>query len=198
MSYDAIIQSGRGALYLEEKYDIPVERIPESIIQAKERIDKLEDETQEILRQKQQAREDRDMILQELDEMRQQRDAIVAELEKYGKEIPPIMRIRELEMKLDEVKKLNENYKTHIIRLEKKLNNEELKAVRLEGERNQADAECESYRRQLSRILDKSDKLEKKNSALRQCLQIFFILIVSLILELSLITEYKRSQQYLS
>jgi hypothetical protein len=35
VSYDAIIQSGREALYLEEKYDIPVERIPESIIQTK-------------------------------------------------------------------------------------------------------------------------------------------------------------------
>jgi hypothetical protein len=52
-----------------------VERIPESIIQAKERIDRLEHQTQDILKQKQQARE-------ELDAVVQRRDAIVAEVEK--------------------------------------------------------------------------------------------------------------------
>jgi chromosome segregation ATPase len=72
-----------------------------------ETIDRLEDERQEILRKKQQDREDRDAI-------RQERDAIVAELEKYGKEIPSIKRIRELEMELDEKKKLIEDYETGI------------------------------------------------------------------------------------
>ena len=65
--FDTVIKSGREALYLEEKYDPP-----ELIIQAKERIDRLEDQTQEILRKKQQAREEL--------------DTIVAELEKYEKE----------------------------------------------------------------------------------------------------------------
>jgi hypothetical protein len=80
VSYDTVIKSGREALYLEEKFGIPVERIPESIIQAKKRIDRLEDQTQEILGQKQQAREEL--------------DTIVDELEKYGKEIPLIERIK--------------------------------------------------------------------------------------------------------
>lgn len=191
VSYDTLIKSGREALYLEEKYDIPVERIPESIIQAKERIDRLEDQTQEILRQKQQAREELYAILQK-------RDAIVVELEKYEKEIPSIRRIKELEMELDEAKKLNKNYETHTIRLEKKLHNAELEAMRLESDRIEADARCKSYRWQLSRFLDKVEKREKKNVALRQCLQILFILIILLTMELSLITKYKRSQRYLS
>ena len=66
-----------------------MERIPESIIQAKKRIDRLEDQTQEILGQKQQAREELDTILQD-------RDTVVAELEKYRKEIPSIKRIKNL------------------------------------------------------------------------------------------------------
>jgi hypothetical protein len=70
--------------------------------------------------------------------------------------------------------------------------------MRLEGDRIEADARCRTYERQLARILDKMDKLEKKNVALRQCLQIFLILIVSLAMELSLITIYKGSQWYLS
>jgi hypothetical protein len=54
----------------------------------------------EILRKKQHE-------LEGLDAVRQEHDATVAVLEKYRKEIPSIMRIRELEMKLDEAKKLN-------------------------------------------------------------------------------------------
>jgi len=198
VSYDAIIKSGREALYLEEKFGVFIEKIPEYIIEAKKTIDNLEDERQEILIQKQQAREDRDMVLQQLNEMRQQRDAIVAEIEKYEKEIPSIRRIKELEMELDEVKNLNKNYETHTIRLEKKLHNVGLEAMRLEGERIEADARCKSYRWQLSRVLDIVEKREKKSVALRQCLQVLFILIISLTMELSLITEHKRSQQYLS
>jgi hypothetical protein len=197
VSYDTVIKSGREALYLEEKYEVPIEKIPEYIIEAKKTLDNLEDERQEILRQKQQAREDRGMTLQQRDEMRQQRDAIVAEIEKYGKEISLIRRIKELEMELDESKKLNENYETYIIRQEKKLNNAELEAMTSVGDRIQADARCTTYEWQLSRILDKMDELEKKNLALRQCLRIFFILVMSLTMVLSLITEYKRSQQYL-
>jgi len=89
VSYDTVIKSGREALYLEQKFGIPVERIPESIIQAKKRIDRLEDQTQEILGQKQQAREELDTILQD-------RDTVLAELEKYRKEIPSIKRIKNL------------------------------------------------------------------------------------------------------
>ena len=197
VSYDTVIKSGSEALYLEEKYQVSIEKIPEHITERKKTIDNLEDQRQEILRQKQQGREDRDMLLRQCDEMRRQRDAIVAEIEKYGKEIPLIRRIKELEMELDEAKKLNENYETHIIRQEKKLNNAELEAMRSEGDRIQAVTRCTTYEWQLSRILDKMDELEKKNLALRQCLRIFFILVMSLTMELSLITEYERSQQHL-
>jgi hypothetical protein len=187
VSYDAIIKSGHEALYLEEKFGIPVEKIPEHITQEKGTIDRLEAQRLEILRQKQHE-------LEELDATRQVRNAIVAELDKYRQEIPSIKRIQELE----EAKKLNEYYETYIIELEKKLRIVGLKAMRSEGERIEADGRCESYLRQLSLILDKEDKLRQKNLALRQCLQIFFILIISLTMELSLITKYKRSQQYLS
>jgi hypothetical protein len=53
VSYDTVIKSGREALYLEEKYRVPIEKIPEHIIKAKKTLDNLEDERQEILRQKQ-------------------------------------------------------------------------------------------------------------------------------------------------
>jgi len=188
---DKVIQIGREALYLEEKFGIPIEKIPELIIQAKERIDRLENQTLEVLRKKQQAQE-------ELDKIRQAHDAIIAELEKYGKEVPLINRVRELEIELDEEKKLNEYYETHSIGLEKELNDAELAVMRSESDRTEIDARCEDYARRLSLCLDKLEKLEKKNVALRQCLQIFFISIILLTMELSLITEYKRSQRYLS
>jgi hypothetical protein len=191
VSFYAIIKSGREALYLEEKFGIPVEKIPEHITQEKGTIDRLEARRLEIVRQKQHE-------LEELDATRHERNAIVAALKKYGKEVTSIMRIRELEMKLDEEKKLNKNYETRIRGLEKELNNAELEAMRSVGDRIEADGRCKTYERQLSRILDEMDKLEKKNLALRQCLLILFILIILLIMELSLITEYKRSQQYLS
>ena len=76
-------------MYLEEKFGIPIEKIPEYIIQGKKTLDSLEDQRQEILRKKLQAREEL--------------DTIVAELEKYGKEIPSIKRIKELERELDEI-----------------------------------------------------------------------------------------------
>jgi uncharacterized protein YaaN involved in tellurite resistance len=64
----------------------------------------LEDQRQEILRKKQQAREEL--------------DTIVAELEKYGKEIPLIEHIKELERELDETKRSEKSYKTYCRRLE--------------------------------------------------------------------------------
>jgi len=199
-SYDTVIQSGREALYLEEKYRVPIEKIPEYIIQAKKTIDNLEDERQEILRQKQQALEDRDTIRQQLDEMRQQRDAIVAEIQKYGKETSSIKRIKKLEIELDDTKKLIEQYERSILRLTKELNDARLEAAKFEGYLIETDAKRKDYERRLSinlnRLsicLNELDKQEKKNVALRQCLQILFILIISLTMELSLITKYKRS-----
>jgi hypothetical protein len=67
------------------------------------------------------------------------------------------MRIRELETELDEAKKLNENYETRIRGLEKKLRIVGLEAMRLEGDRIEADGRCETYRRQLSLVLDKAE-----------------------------------------
>jgi len=129
----------RIVLYLEEKFE--VEKIPEYIIEANKTIDNLEDERQEILRQKQQARKDRDIILQQLDEMRQQRDAIVAELEKYGKEIPSIPRIRELETKLDEANKQNEYYEKHIRAPTKELDIVSQGALRLGADGREIEAD---------------------------------------------------------
>ena len=159
ISYDTVIKSGREALYLEEKFGIPVERIPEYIIQEKERIDRLEDERQEILRKKQQDQEERHTI-------RQQRDTIVVELEKYRKEIPLIKQTKELETKLDEANKLNEQYERYIIELKKELNDAGLAAMRSEGDRIEIDARCKNYARWLSLCLDEQDKLKEVNEKL--------------------------------
>jgi hypothetical protein len=91
------------ALYLEQKFGLPIEKIPEYIIQGKRTIDRLEDQRLEILRQTQHAREDRDVV-------RQKCDAFVAELEKYEKEIPSVQHIKELENKLAEAKETNKQY----------------------------------------------------------------------------------------
>jgi chromosome segregation ATPase len=202
-SYDTVIKSGREALYLEEKYRVPIERIPEYIIEAKKTTDNLEDQRQEILRQKQQAREDRDIILQQLDEMRQrldkmrqQRDAIVAELEKHGKEIPSIVRIRELEAKLDEANKQNEYYEKGIKALTKKLDIANQQELRLEADGVELDARWKDTASRLLLCRAKKDELRNKNLALRQYLQVLFILFISLTMELSVITEYKRRSYY--
>jgi hypothetical protein len=76
--------------------------------------------------------------------------------------------IRELEMKLDEENKLNKNYETRIIRLEKELRIVGLEAMRLEGDRIKADARCDTYRRKLSLILDKVEEREESDGQLNQ------------------------------
>jgi hypothetical protein len=189
VSYDTVIKSGREALYLEEKYRVPIEKIPEYIIKAKKTLDNLEDERQEILRQKQQAREDRDIMLQ-------QRDAIVAELEKHGKEIPSIVRIRELVTTLDEANKQDEYYEKGIKALTKKLDIASRQELRLEADIIELDARWKDAASRLLLCRAKEDELRNKNLALRQCLQVLFILIISLTMELSLITEYKRRSYY--
>ncbi|HKG87065.1 MAG TPA: hypothetical protein VKA95_01975 [Nitrososphaeraceae archaeon] len=131
--YDTIIKIGREALYLEQKFGLPIEKIPEYIIQGKRTIDRLEDQRLEILRQTQHAREDRDAV-------RQKCDAFVAELEKYGKEIPSVQRIKELENELAETKETNKQYEISNRVLTKELNDARLEATRLEGEVIEADA----------------------------------------------------------
>lgn len=182
VSYDTVIKSGREALYLEEKYRVPIEKIPEYIIKAKKTLDNLEDERQEILRQKQQAG--------------QQRDAIVAELEKLGKEIPLIVRIRELVTTLDETNKQNELYEKGIKALTKKLDIASRQELRLEADLIELDARWKDAVSRLLLCRAKEDELRNKNLALRQCLQVLFILIISLTMELSLITKYKRRSYY--
>lgn len=182
VSYDTVIKSGCEALYLEEKYRVPIEKIPEYIIKAKKTLDNLEDDRQEILRQKQQAG--------------QQRDAIVAELEKLGKEIPLIVRIRELVTTLDETNKQNELYEKGIKALTKKLDIASRQELRLEADLIELDARWKDAVSRLLLCRAKEDELRNKNLALRQCLQVLFILIISLTMELSLITKYKRRSYY--
>ena len=127
MPYDTIIKIGHEALYLEQKFGLPIEKIPEYIIQGKRTIDRLEDQRLEILRQTQHAREDRDAVRQEC-------DAFVAELEKYGKEIPSVQRIKQLENDLAETKETDKQYEISNRVLTKELNDARLEATRLEGE----------------------------------------------------------------
>jgi hypothetical protein len=105
ISYDIIIKSGREALYLEQIYGVPIEKIPEIIAQGKKTLDRLEDQRMETLAAAQFARTDRDAKLQE-------RDILAAEVEKYKMEIHSIQRIKELENELEEEKRKNELYKT--------------------------------------------------------------------------------------
>jgi hypothetical protein len=162
VSYDTVIKSGREALYLEEKYRVPIEKIPEHIIKAKKTLDNLEDERQE----------------------------------KHGKEIPSIVRIRELVTKLDEANKQNEYYEKGIKALTKKLDIASQQALRLEADIIELDARWKDAASRLLLCRAKGDELRNKNLALRQCLQVLFILIISLTMELSLITEYKRRSYY--
>jgi hypothetical protein len=105
ISYDIIIRSGREALYLEQMYDVPIEKIPEYITQGKKSLDRLEEQRMETLAEAQFAGIDRDAKLQE-------RNIIAAEVEAYKMEIQSIQRIKELENELEEEKKKNELYKT--------------------------------------------------------------------------------------
>ncbi len=155
LSYDKVIQSGREALYLEEKFGIDVERLPEYLAQGKKTIYTLEDQRQEILGKKQHALED-------LDAIRQERDKIRVELEKYGKEVPSIVRIDKLETELDKEKKLKEHYETRIIGLERKLNDARLEAARLEADGIEIDARWKDTASRLSRCQAERDELRRK------------------------------------
>jgi hypothetical protein len=120
LTFDRVFESGYEALNLAYKFGISVEKIPEYINQGKKMIDRIEDQRQEILRQERQAREER--------------DTIVAELERYGKEIPSIKRIKELETELDKAKRLNEHYETSNRRLTKELADARREAATSEGD----------------------------------------------------------------
>jgi hypothetical protein len=155
--YDTIIKIGREALYLEQKYAVPIEKIPEYITQGKETIDSLEDQRQGILRQKQQARE-------ELDSMQQEHNRIAHEFEKYRKEIPSIQRIIELESELAEAKKMNE---LHILREReptKERDSAGLEAMRLKSDVIELDAKRKELTRQLSLCIKELEKLGKKST----------------------------------
>jgi hypothetical protein len=155
--YDTIIKIGREALYLEQKYAVPIEKIPEYITQGKETIDSLEDQRQEILRQKQQAKE-------ELDVMQQEHHRIAHEFEKYRKEIPSIQRIIELESELAEAKKMNE---LHILRereLTKERDSAGLEAMRLKADVIELDAKRKELARQLSLCIKELEKLGEKST----------------------------------
>jgi chromosome segregation ATPase len=141
-------------LYLEQKFGLPIEKIPEYIIQGKRTIDRLEDQRLEILRQTQHAREDRDVV-------RQKRDAFVAELEKYEKEIPSIQRIKELENKLAEATETNKQYEISNRVLTMKLNDARIEATRLEGEAIETDASLKDKSWLLSTCQHELDKLRK-------------------------------------
>jgi DNA repair ATPase RecN len=152
-SYDTVIKNGREALYLEEKFSLPVEKIPELIIQAKERIDKLEGQTQEILRQREQAQE---ML-----------DTIVAELQKYGGEIPLIERVKQLEAELDEAKRSERSYKIYHKRLVRDVamldnqNKEYLQGL------SQSYKEIEKLKEANEKLVSENKDLKIENSSLK-------------------------------
>jgi hypothetical protein len=155
--YDTIIKIGREALYLEQKFGVPIEKIPEYITHGKETIDSLDDERQEILRQKQQARE-------ELDAKRQELDTIAHEFEKYRKEIPSIQRIMELENELAEAKKMNELHRLSERELTKERDIARLEAMRLNSDVIELNAKRKELARKLSLCIEELEKLGEKST----------------------------------
>ena len=152
--YDTIIKIGREALYLEQKYAVPIEKIPEYITQGKETIDSLEDQRQEILRQKQQAREDRDLKQQEL-------DTIAHRFEKYRKEIPSIQRIMELENELAEEKEINRKYERSERVLRKDLYHARCEAIRSRCDLIETEARRRDTASRLTCCLNEQHRLRK-------------------------------------
>jgi chromosome segregation ATPase len=155
--YDTIIKIGREALDLEQKFDVPIEKIPEYIVQGKETIDRLEDQRQDILRQKQQAREDHDAI-------RQKRDALVAEIEKYVKEIPSIQLVKELKNELAEAKEMIKRYEIIERVLTKERDDARHETMRLNTDVIELETGKENLARQLSSCMNELDKLSKKST----------------------------------
>jgi hypothetical protein len=153
--YDTIIKSGREALYLEQKFDVPIEKIPEYIAQGKNTIDTLEDQRMEVIGQARLAGIDRDA-------KRWERDTLAAAIEKYKTEIPSIQRIKELENELEEEKRKNEQHEI----IERVLTKERDSAAR-EAAISAADViELEASRKEIMRRLsiceNELDKLNKK------------------------------------
>jgi DNA repair exonuclease SbcCD ATPase subunit len=155
--YDTIVKIGHEALYLEQKYAVPIEKIPEYITQGKETIDRLEDQRQEILRKKQQARE-------ELDAKRQELDTIADKIEKYRKEIPSIQRIMELENELEEAKKTNELHEINERVLRKERDDAQREALRSSADVIELDAKRKELARQLSLCIKELEKLGEKST----------------------------------
>ena len=106
------------------------------------------------------------------------------------------MRIKELKTKLDEANKQIEYYEKGIKALTKELDIASQQVLRLEVDIIELDARWKDAASRLLLCRAKKDELRNKNLALRQCLQLLFILIISLTMELSLITEYKRRSYY--
>jgi hypothetical protein len=152
--YDTIVKIGREALFLEQKYAVPIEKIPEYITQGKETIDSLEDQRQEILRQKQQARE-------ELEAKQQELDTIAHEFEKYRKEIPSIQRTMELANELEEAKKKNEGYKIIVRALRKDLYDARCEAIRSRCDLIETEARQRDTASRLTCCLNEQHRLRK-------------------------------------
>ena len=152
--YDTIIKIGREALYLEQKFGVPIEKIPEYITHGKETVDSLEDQRQEILRQKQQARE-------ELEAKQQELDTIAHEFEKYRKEIPSIQRIMELENELAEEREINRNYERSERVLRKELYDARCEAIRSRCDLIEIDARRKDTASRLTCCLNEQHRLRK-------------------------------------
>jgi hypothetical protein len=154
ITYDTIIKVGREALYLEQKYGVPIEKIPEYITQGKETIDRLEYERLAILRQKQQAGE-------ELDAKQQKLDTIVHEFEKYRKEIPSIQRIMELENELGKAKKMNEWHEISERVLRKERDDAQREALRSSVDVTEIDARWKDTASRLNCCLNEQRRLRE-------------------------------------
>jgi hypothetical protein len=153
--YDTIIKSGREALYLEQIYGVPIEKIPEYITQGKKTLDRIEDERKEMLGEAQLAKIDRDAKQQE-------RNIISAKIEKYKTEIPLIQRIKELENALEEEKREKEQYKINVRALIKERDSADGEAMRLRSEVIELDASRNATARRLSVCQNELGKLNKK------------------------------------
>lgn len=145
-SYDTLIQIGREALYLEQKFGVPIEKIPEYIVHGKQTIDRIEDQRQEKLGQIQLAGDE------------------LTKLEKYRKEIPSIQCIKELGNELEETRRMNKLHEISERVLTKERDDAWRDVMRLNADLIESDTENKNLARQLFICRNNLYKLSEKST----------------------------------
>jgi hypothetical protein len=119
LPFEDFVQSARECLNLANKFRIHGQEIPEYIAQGKKMIDNLEEQRQDLLREKQRVREER--------------DALTSEIKKYGKEKQLIKQNEELKRELNKSRQLIVNCKEQSGLVKQQIVNERRASRALDG-----------------------------------------------------------------